>query len=350
MSKYLHEYNEGKCRKCGCIALFEKDDAGNILFDKEDKPIKKADLMICTACKSAQYCCKECQVEDWPNHKKFCKRFRKLIAEYKVTRDTRPSGTPKPKKPTPYPLHDLIEEGDWSGLLQYIRENPGYNPNGDQHSPQFMSPLLLACGQGQIECVHILMRAGADITAECSSINLTPLQYASWWGHDDIVQLLLNHGVDVNQTNAHGTYALGFAVGKLQPDVAELLLRYGADPNQRNLLGWTPLMQLVCLGATIQEDDPNDDKRSDLQRKMEDNPKIIRIAKMLLEAGADINAQNSQFGVSDFRGDTALNMCTEDSKVDIMEFLISEGALVDIQREGECCIVNQCAISHRVHL
>ena len=341
MSKYLHEYNEGRCRTCGRTALFETDDAGNIIFTKEDKPIKKANLMICTSCKSVQYCCKEHQVEDWPSHKKFCKRFRKLIAEYKMMRDTRPRGTPKPKKPTPYPLHDFIEEGDWPGLLQYITENPGCDVNADQ----FMSSLVLACGQGQIECVHILLDNGASASAECGSSNLTPLQYASWWGHDDIIQLLLNHGVDVNQTNAHGTYALGFAVGKLQPSVAKLLLRYGADPNQRNLMGWTPLMQLVCMGATIQEDDPNDDKRSDLQIKVEDNPKIISIAKMLLEAGADINAQSGQFGSCDFRGDTAINLCTDDNKVDIMEFLISEGALVDIQRECECCIIiNQCYI------
>ncbi|KAK1733975.1 ankyrin repeat domain-containing protein [Skeletonema marinoi] len=334
MSKYLHEYNEGRCRTCGRTALFETDDAGNMIFTKENKPIKKANLMICTSCKSVQYCCKEHQVEDWPNHKFFCKRFRKLIAEYKMMRDTRPRGTPKPKKPTPYPLHDFIEEGDWPGLLQYITENPGYDVNAD--GDQFMSSLVLACGQGQMECVHILLDNGANISAECGSSNLTPLQYASWWGHDDIVQLLLNHGVDVNQTNTHGTYALGFAVGRLQPSVAKLLLRYGADPNQRNLLGWTPLMQLVCMGATIQEDDPNDDNRSDLQRKVEDNPKIVSIAKMLLEAGADINAQNhSQFGICDFRGDTALNMCADDNKVDIMEFLISEGALVDIQREHD---------------
>lgn len=345
MSKYLHEYNEGRCRTCGRTALFETDDAGNIIFTKEDKPIKKANLMICTSCKSVQYCCKEHQVEDWPSHKKFCKRFRKLIAEYKMMRDTRPRGTPKPKKPTPYPLQDFIEEGDWPGLLQYITENPGCDVNADQ----FMSSLVLACGQGQIECVHILLDNGASASAECGSSNLTPLQYASWWGHDDIIQLLLNHGVDVNQTNAHGTYALGFAVGKLQPSVAKLLLRYGADPNQRNLMGWTPLMQLVCMGATIQEDDPNDDKRSDLQIKVEDNPKIISIAKMLLEAGADINAQSGQFGSCDFRGDTAINLCTDDNKVDIMEFLISEGALVDIQREYDGRNALLAAAEHNAH-
>ena len=88
MSKYLHEYNEGRCRTCSRTALFETDDAGNISF-KENKPIKKANLMICTSCKSVQYCCKEHQVEDWPSHKKFCKRFRKLIAEYKMMRVSR---------------------------------------------------------------------------------------------------------------------------------------------------------------------------------------------------------------------------------------------------------------------
>jgi len=103
-------------------------------------------------------------VDDWPNHKKFCKRFRKLIAEYKVSRDTRPRGTLKPAKPTPYPLHDFIEKADWQGLLEFVTDNPTYDINEiDQRSPDFMSPLLLASGQGQIECVHILVDRGANL-------------------------------------------------------------------------------------------------------------------------------------------------------------------------------------------
>lgn len=95
-------------------------------------------------------------------------------------------------------------------------------------------------------------------------------------------------------------------------------------------------MQTACYGATIQ-DDYNTDNRSDLQKKMEDNPKIISIVKMLLNAGADINARgHSSFdGVKDFRGDTALNLTVNANKIDILEFLISEGALLDVQREGE---------------
>jgi len=325
----MHEYNAGKCRSCGVNGLYESDERGEL--------IKKSDLMVCKGCRSVEYCCREHQLEDWKSHKKFCKRFQKLIAEYKTARDSRPRGTPKPAKPSPYPLHDFVEKGDWQGLSQYISDHPTYDINKiDQNSPEFMSPLLLACGQGQIECVHILLNHGANFRDECTSENLTPLQYASWWGHDDIVQLLLNHGADVNQTNAHETFALGFAAQHLQPHVVKLLLRYGANVDQRNILGWTPLMTTVCMGATMQENHPHGDDRSDLQRKMEDNPKIINIVKMLLKAGADINARgHSKWGVHDFEGDTALNLSCVADKIDVLEFLISEGALLDVQRESE---------------
>lgn len=327
--KYMHEYNKGKCACCGLNACYETDERGD--------RAEQSELMRCSGCQAVAYCCKEHQKADWPNHKKFCKRFQKLIAEYKTVRDSRPRGSPKPAKPSPYPLHDFIEEANWQGLLQYVKDHPEHDLNEiDQRSPQFMSPLLLACGQGQIECVHILLDRGANFMEECGSINLTPLQYASWWGHDDIVQLLLNRGADVNQANAHDTFALGFAATHLQPKVVKLLLRYGADVDQRNFVGWTALMQSVCAGRTLQED-YNTDNRSDLQKKMEDGPKIISIVKMLLNAGADINARghSSYDGVKDFRGDTALNLACDANKLDVLEFLISEGALLDVQRDGE---------------
>jgi len=319
----MHEFNTGKCRSCGTNGFYETETGTEEL-------IKTAELLTCTSCKSVQYCCKEHQVEDWPKHKVFCKRFRKLIKEYKTVRDSRPIGSARPAKPSPYPLHDFIKRGDWQGLLRYVTvEHPTYNVNEiDDRSPEFMSPLVLACGQGQIECVQILLDRGANFTDECGSSNLTPLIYASWWGHDDIVQLLLNRGADASQTTTHGTFALGMAAQHLQPEVVKVLLRYGTNNiDQRNFIGWTALMATVCLGCTDRAEE-----RTNLERRLEDDPKILSIIKMLLKAGADINARgHSSFGVSDYRGDTALNLCTD--KIKILEFLVSEGALLDVQRE-----------------
>jgi ankyrin repeat protein len=192
-------------------------------------------------------------------------------------------------------------------------------------------------GQGQIECVSILLNHGATFTNEDGPSNLTPLIYASWWGHDDIVQLLLNRGADVNQTTTHSVCALGMASQHLQPNVVAVLLRHGANVDQRSTFtGWTSLMSTVCMGST---DQPGgvDDERSDDQRKEEDVPKILSIVKMLLEAGADINARgSSSFGLDDNEGDTALNLCaTRDDKIEVVELLISSGALLDTQRKSD---------------
>lgn len=31
-------------------------------------------LLTCAGCNICKYCCKDCQVKDWPNHKGFCRR------------------------------------------------------------------------------------------------------------------------------------------------------------------------------------------------------------------------------------------------------------------------------------
>lgn len=326
MSKYLHDYNKGKCKACGKTGQFGTDaETGEL--------IQITELKMCTSCTSVQYCCKECQKEDWPDHKYFCKRFRKLIAEYKKARDSRPPGSARPVKPSSFPLCDFIENADWRGLLQHVTfDHPTCDVNDGGGN---MNPLLLACGQGQIECAQILIDRGANINDECKVGNLTPLQYASWWGHDDIVQMLLNQGADVNTSNTHQTFPLGFAAQYLHTDIVQLLIRYGANVEQRNTMGWTPIMNTICMGSTLQAG--NDDNRNDLQVQMEDNPKIFEIVKMLVDAGADVNARgHSGWGVTDFKGDTALNIAGGGSgHIKLVEFLISQGALLDVKRECE---------------
>jgi len=148
--------------------------------------------------------------------------------------------------------------------------------NKGDDTPDRMSPLLLACGQGQIECVDILLNHGATFTNEnyCATLR----------GHDDIVQLLLNRGqMWIKRRRI------------LWPKVVELLIKHGASIHQRDATtGETPLIEVITR-KHIKEGDV---------------PTIISIVKMLLEAGADTNARGFNVLFSyDIEGDTALNLC-----------------------------------------
>ena len=140
----------------------------------------------------------------------------------------------------------------------------------------------------------------------------------------------------MDQTTTNSLFALGMASQHLQPRVVELLLRYGANVDQRSAFtGWTSLMNTVLLGCTDQPG--GDDVRSNDQIKEEDVPKILSIVKMLLSAGADVNARvPSSFGLNDNEGDTALNLCAiDDDKIEVVELLISNGAFLDTQRNSK---------------
>ena len=41
----------------------------------------KKELQVCTKCKTAQYCSRECQVADWPEHKHRCRDSAKFHEE-----------------------------------------------------------------------------------------------------------------------------------------------------------------------------------------------------------------------------------------------------------------------------
>ena len=47
---------------------------------------QKVSYLKCSACGFAYYCCKECQIENWPMHKQFCEALRNTNMEYRRSR------------------------------------------------------------------------------------------------------------------------------------------------------------------------------------------------------------------------------------------------------------------------
>jgi ankyrin repeat protein len=100
-----------------------------------------------------------------------------------------------------------------------------------------VQPLISASARGDLEMVHLLLKAGADPTIEPRN-NSTALMGASEGGYKDIVQVLLENGAPVDTQSAlvetRGYTALMIAAEKGHPDIVRLLLDYGADSQQRN--------------------------------------------------------------------------------------------------------------------
>ena len=72
----------------------------------------------------------------------------------------------------------------------------GANPNAKLQSglEAGQSILFVAVGEGDIECVKILLSAGADINAKDAFRGETPLGHAIREGHTEVVQILKEAG------------------------------------------------------------------------------------------------------------------------------------------------------------
>lgn len=119
--------------------------------------------------------------------------------------------------------------------------------NADQqlvgaYSADGRTPLHLAAHFNCVAAARALIARGADVHAHSKNhMHNTPLQAAVDGAASGVVQLLLDHGANVNDTQESGWTALHSAAQSGDLAIARLLLAHGADVNatQESLL--TPL-------------------------------------------------------------------------------------------------------------
>jgi ankyrin repeat protein len=92
--------------------------------------------------------------------------------------------------------------------------------------------MLAACGNDLCELFEEIL-AGAHIDLQ-DSRRWTALHYASWFGHYEVAQQLLDSGAN---PNVHESYSMtdtprNLAAQRGHFDVGRLLIAHGADPNR----------------------------------------------------------------------------------------------------------------------
>src|SRR5947208_3363330 len=243
-----------------------------------------------------------------------------------------------------------------------------------------LTPLQYAAREGNIETGQVLLAAGADVNAAEPQHNFTPMLIAVYNVKYDFVSVLMEHDANVND----GSLYLAIELRNMDTysnrpnppetdrtltatDIIKKLLARGANPNQvfdkkppqiqtqgtvvvppdatafyravkaadltvmRMLLdkganaglaiknGGTPLMLAAGGGPARAQEEEVVDKtgRAD----------AVEVIKMILDAGADINAVNDQ-------ENTALHLAASKGNDAVVQYLASRGAKLDVKNKA----------------
>jgi ankyrin repeat protein len=187
---------------------------------------------------------------------------------------------------------DTVEPEDLQGVLI-----------GSSEAKSAGTALQIATKAGSLDIIQLLLDHGADINASpAAQEGMTALQAASRAGSLDVVRRLLEAGADVNASPAlhSGMTALQAASRAGSLDIVQLLLDHGADINASPAAqeGMTALQAASRAGS-------------------------LDVVRCLLEVGADLrSAAESHLGI------TALQIAVESGNIGIVETLLDAAAQV----------------------
>jgi hypothetical protein len=107
----------------------------------------------------------------------------------------------------------------------------------NQLTPSDENALMIACLQGDLGLVKLMVEKGAEINKP----GWTPLSYAATRGHTEIVKYLLDHSAYIDAAAPNGSTPLMMAAYFGYDSTVKLLLDAGADPKLKNAMGYTAL-------------------------------------------------------------------------------------------------------------
>jgi hypothetical protein len=134
-------------------------------------------------------------------------------------------------------LCDLIDEGDFELVFQYLKS--GFSPNSTDDKG---IPLLNhAIRKEQLEIFNLLIEKNADVNLIAKDRGNSALMDACVIGLKDYVAILLDRGAETEIKSKNGQTALMMAVGDNHLEIVKLLVKKKADPNVADALGMSAM-------------------------------------------------------------------------------------------------------------
>ena len=171
-----------------------------------------------------------------------------------------------------YPLHRAIENNDINMVRQLILNR--YDVNTRRNTDMRETPLILAISLYRNDIIQVLINAGADLNMEDND-RLTPLMNSfiddGFYNHVETTELLLDNNANVNYQNQNGETALHIASQLDRTEIIRILVDRGANVNIPDRNGNTPLVAYTNFRNYTMS---------------------AESAEILINNGADVNYQN----------------------------------------------------------
>ena len=229
------------------------------------------------------------------------------------------------------PLHRAVRADDFAKAEQLVHAGADAKA-ADRYG---ITPLNLACVNGNARMIRLLLDAGADPNS-ADSAGETALMTAARTGMPEALKLLLDRGANVNAVEPEFQQtALMLAVRENHPAAVKILLEHKAELNARTKTGATPAFRPPCKGTGCGSEGVGINRgglpdrgiraatpgglTSLLYAARDGRPEEGRL---LVAAGTDVN-------LADPNGISPLLMAILNNHVDVARFLLDHGAKIN---------------------
>jgi ankyrin repeat protein len=208
-----------------------------------------------------------------------------------------------PNTRTTYDGETVLMTSSRSGNADAVRILLAHGADANaKESYKGQTALMWAAAERHPEVAKLLLEHGADwkvrsfnretkLPKLSAASSVTPFarggmsafQFTAREGDIETAKVMLDAGVDINNTDVDGTSTLVFAIMNKRYTLAKFLLDRGADPNVTDVKGRAALYAAVDMR--------NEDWSALPNRKLEDSYPSLDLLKAIVARGANVNAK-----------------------------------------------------------